>query len=427
MRSSKALFHLFYMLVLMFIISGCGNKRNPTGGPQNVDKPAVLATSPVEFGDISSGVIEISFSKPMDRNSLVNSIYIYPTVQNKKITLDKSNLKIRLNEPLKTDTNYFITLTKRLKDIYGNSLENNQTLIFRNGKLATNRIAGIIEYEEPTDKGLPLELTILSPDSLLVISNVIRGGAYAIDNLNPQKHILKTFIDKNHNGRYDFGIEPYYEAISDGSHLATMNLSMVYSDTTLAKINKINVVSNREVQIVLSKDITDFKDVSIVSQDNPLHIAHHLIEGNIINLLTAKMDSTEYQLTLTQVKDKKNNIKNKLETKFKAIPLPDTLAPKITFTNPRNGASVNTLLPVLAIYFNEIIPSTNVKAKLLCSNQDIPLKHLSGTGRIHRFQPTKDLDNYKSHMLIITSETSDFSGNHLKTNYELQFLPLLRK
>ncbi len=427
MNLSKALSRLCYLLILMVIISGCGNKKSPTGGPQDIEKPTVLATSPIEFGDISSGVIEISFSKPMDKNSLANSIYIYPPVQNKKITLDKSNLKIRLNEPLRANTNYFITLTKRLKDIYGNSLVNNQTLIFRNGKLATNRIAGIIEYEEPTDKGLPLEVTVLSLDSLLVISNVIRGGAYAIDNLNPQKHILRSYIDKNQNGRYDFGVEPFYEGISDGSPLANMNISMTYSDTTLARINKINVNSSRELQIVLSKDITDIKDISIYSKDNPLHIAHQLIEGNIINLLTAKMDSTEYQLILTQVKDNKNNIKDKLEAKFQAKPLPDTLAPKITYTNPRNGASVNTLTPVLEIHFNEIIPSSNVKAKLLCSNQEIPIKHLSGTERIHRFQPTKELENYKSHILIITSETTDFSGNHLKNKYELQFLPLQRK
>ena len=84
MNLSKALSRLCYLLILMVIISGCGNKKSPTGGPQDIEKPTVLATSPIEFGDISSGVIEISFSKPMDKNSLANSIYIYPPVQIKK-------------------------------------------------------------------------------------------------------------------------------------------------------------------------------------------------------------------------------------------------------------------------------------------------------------------------------------------------------
>lgn len=427
MRFSKTFICLFFLLIILFLISGCGNKRSPTGGPQDIDKPVVLESSPAEFGDISSGDIEISFSKPMDRNTLANSIYIYPPVQNKKITLDGANLKIHIKEPLKPDTNYFITLTKRLKDLRGNTLEKNQTLIYRNGKLATNRIAGTITYEEPTDKGLPLELTLLSADSLLVLSSVIHGGAYAIDNLNPQKHILRTYIDKDFNGRYDFGREPFFEGITDGSSVATLNITMAYGDTTRAKISQVNVLSDRELQVILSEDIKSYDELSIQTKNTPLSIAYQLIEGYIINLLTAKMDSTEYTLTLTGVKDKKDNISNKLETKFKVRPVADTLAPKIIFTNPRNGASVNTLLPVLEIHFSEIIPKANIKAKLLCGNQEIPLKHLSETGRIHRFQPPKELENYKSHLLIISSETTDFSGNHLKNDYELQFLPLLRK
>jgi len=427
MKLSKTFICLLYLLIIVFLISGCGNKRSPTGGPQDIDKPVVLESSPAEFGDISSGVIEISFSKPMERATLANSIYIYPPVQNKKITLDGANLKIHIKEPLKPDTNYFITLTKRLKDLRGNTLEKNQTLIFRNGKLSTYRIAGTITYEEPTDKGLPLELTLLSADSLLVLSGVLQGGAYAIDNLNAQKHILRTYIDKNFNGRYDFGSEPFFEGITAGSSFSTLNFTMAYSDTTRAKISNVNVLHNRELQVILSEDIKSYDELSVQTKNSPLPIAYQLIEGNIINLLTAKMDSTEYTLTLTGVKDKKDNLSDKLETKFQVRPVADTLAPKITFTNPRNGASVNTLLPILEIHFSEIIPKGNIQVKLLCGNQEISLKHLSETGRIHRFQPSKELDNYKSHLLIITSETTDFSGNHLKNNYELQFLPLLRK
>ncbi|HPB18629.1 MAG TPA: Ig-like domain-containing protein [Candidatus Cloacimonas sp.] len=427
MRFSKTFVRLFYLLIILFLISSCGNKRSPTGGPQDIDKPVILECSPAEYGDISSGIIEISFSKPMDRNTLANSIYIYPPVQNKKITLDGANLKIQIKEQLQIHTNYFITLTKRLKDLRGNTLEKNQTLIFRNGNLATNRIAGTIDYEESTDKGLPIELSLLSSDSLLVLSGILYGGAYAIDNLNPQKHILRTYIDKNQNGRYDFGLEPYFEGITSGSAVSTLNLSMAYSDSTIAKITKVNQLSNRELQVIFSEEIKGYNEATLQTLDKTLPIAYQLIEGNKVSLLTAKMDNTEYTLTFTGVKDKKDNLSPKLETIFKTQAAADTLAPVVTFTQPRNGASVNTLLPVLEIHFNEIIPTANIQAKLLCNNQEIPLKHLSDTGRIHRFQPQKELENYKSHILLITTATTDFSGNHLPNNYELQFLPLLRK
>ena len=77
MKLSKTFICLLYLLIIVFLISGCGNKRSPTGGPQDIDKPVVLESSPAEFGDISSGIIEISFSKPMERATLANSIYIF--------------------------------------------------------------------------------------------------------------------------------------------------------------------------------------------------------------------------------------------------------------------------------------------------------------------------------------------------------------
>jgi hypothetical protein len=56
----------------------CGSKKGPTGGDPDLIKPKVLSTSPAELGDISSGLIEIDFDKPMDKSSITNAIYFYP-------------------------------------------------------------------------------------------------------------------------------------------------------------------------------------------------------------------------------------------------------------------------------------------------------------------------------------------------------------
>ena len=423
---SKSLYSAIYLAAILMLIAGCGSKRNPTGGPEDTIKPTVVSCSPAEFGEISNGQIEISFSKNMDKASLANSIYIYPPVQNKKVSLDRSTIKIKLNEPLLPQTNYFVTLSTRLKDIRNNPLAQNQTLVFRSGELNKYRIAGTITYEDNADNGLPVELSLFSPDSLLVLSDRISGGAYAIDALNPQVHILRSYIDKNQNGRYDFGLDPFFEGVSDGKQLANMNINLAYADSVKPSIRNINSLSNRELLITLSEPLKSYQSVTIMGKQ-PVQIYYHLLEDNRISILCVALESMEYTLQLRGAEDLKGNTVNILESKFKGKAEADTLAPKVVWTNPRNGSSVNSLSPVLELHFSELIPMGKIHAQLFAGKEEIPLKQLSSTSRIQRFQPLRELVNYRSHTLKILSTTTDFSGNSLEDDYELQFLPLKRQ
>ncbi len=425
MKHKAALINIVYLIALLIFISGCGSRKSPTGGPQDVDKPTVLASLPAEYGDISKGIIEISFSKEMDKGSLANSIYIFPPVERKKISLDGSTLKIRLNEALKQDTNYFVTLTTRLKDVRGNALAKNQTLIYSSGKLLDNRITGTITYEDKADMGLPIELSLFSPDSLLVLSTELRGAIYILGNLNPQKHLMRAYIDKNLNNRYDFGADPYYEGISDGAKVATVDMQMAYADSSKPRIKKIVQLSNKELQIELSEAIKGYKELSIQGKTIPT-LLHKILEEDKISILTTSLDSLEYTLRLSGAEDRKGNIAADLEQKFRFSAAADTIKPYISYTNPRNGASVNTLNPILEMHFSEIIPEENIDVKLYAGSLEIPLEQLSGTGRIHRFRAKRELDNYKAYTLKVLSSTSDISGNKLDKPFELQFLPLKR-
>ncbi|MDD3236424.1 MAG: Ig-like domain-containing protein [Candidatus Cloacimonetes bacterium] len=412
--------------IMLFSLTACGSKRNPTGGAQDSTKPTVLGSYPAEFGDIGKGTIEISFSKEMDKTTLANSIYIYPPVLNKKVSIDKATLKIKLNEALKQDTNYFITLSTRLKDLRGNPLDKNQTLIFHHGESSNYRISGTISYEQTEDKALPIELSLMSPDSLLVLSNRISGESYSIDNLNPQAHTLRAYIDKNQNGRYDFGVDPFFEATSGNTPIASLNMNMAYADSTKPQIRRVQSLSKTELLLFFNKPIKSFQGVLIEGKDK-LRISHQFLEGDKLSLLCAPMDSTEYTVYVAGAEDFKANRSEQLQLKFYCSAIADSTAPYITRTNPRNGASVNKLSPILEITFSELIPPDNISAKLYAGTEEIPLKLLSSIGRVHSFQPTKELINYRQHTLKILKTTTDFAGNKLKQDYELQFLPLNRK
>ncbi len=414
------------MTALLLFALGCGNKRNPTGGATDTEKPVVLATYPAELEEIVDGTLEISFSKPMDRNSLANSIYIYPPIQNKKFSLERSSLKIKLNEPLKPDCNYYVTLSTRLKDLRGNPLEASQTLIYRSGKLSTARISGLLNYEITSDEGSPIATSLFSEDSLLVFTTNLTGKSFALENLNQMPYRLRSYIDKNQNGRYDPVTEPFFEAITAGLEREVVDQYFAYADTSFIRINSITAVSNREVRIEFSEPVASYQQV-LVASDKTLDIKHKILENNILTLLTEAQDSLRYTVTVLGATDLKGNRSELLQKQFSGSQQKDADPPVITYTNPRNGASVNNLSPVIELHFNEIIPSGSLKLKLVAGKEEIALKVISETGRIHRLLPQKELPNYSTCQLTVLSTTTDFSGNKLEQDYHLQFLPLERR
>jgi len=414
------------MTALLLFALGCGNKRNPTGGATDTEKPVVLATYPAELEEIVDGTLEISFSKPMDRNSLANSIYIYPPVQNKKFSLERSSLKIKLNEPLKPDCNYYVTLSTRLKDLRGNPLAASQTLIYRSGKLSTARISGLLNYEIPSDEGSPIATSLFSEDSLLVFTTDLTGKSYAIENLNQMPYRLRSYIDKNQNGRYDPGTEPIFEAKTEGREKEVLDQYLAYVDTSFVWINSIDAVSNREIRIEFSEPVASYQQV-LVASDKILDIKHKILENNILTLLTAAQDSLRYTVSVLGATDLKGNRSEALKNQFTGSLKIDTDPPAITFANPRNGASVNSLSPVIELHFNKIIPSSALKFKLVAGKEEIPLQVISETGRIHRLLPQKELPNYSTCQLTVLSSTTDFIGNKLEQDYQLQFLPIKRR
>lgn len=406
----------------------CGSKRNPTGGALDTEKPAVLTTLPAQFGQITDGRIEINFSKYLDKSSITQAIYIYPPVLNKKITVDKSTLRIRINEKLQEDTNYYVTLSTRLKDIRGNALAKNQTLVFAHGKLNDLRITGVIGYEDYSDNVLPVQVTLLSADSLLVLNQTIQGGAYAIEALNPAAYILRAYIDKNQNGRFDLTREPSFEQRAMVSKASNIDISLAYADTTKPVIKSAVAKSRREIELTFSEALANYGSISIQRSDTQaeLPILISSLDIDKLILLTAAQDSTKYVVSVSNLKDRKGNLNSLAKTELRASNTDDSEAPTVMSSNPRNGTSVNNLRPVLEIQFSEIIPPESISANLTAadSKQILALDVLPSAGRVYRFQPKQALQNYRSHLLSVSA--SDISGNKLKEEFKLQFLPLLR-
>lgn len=420
-----------FVLLIGLNMIACGNKRGPTGGDQDLDKPTVLSSSPAEMGDISGGVIEIDFDKPMDKSSLPNAIYFYPPIAERMISLSRQTLTIRIKEKLLEDTLYYITLSTRLKDTRGNNLDKAHTLIFANGNPQKAKLSGLIAYEKGEDADKGINMSLFSADSVLVMMKELSGSSYELSNLSPGSYRMRSYIDKNLNSRYDETAEPFFEAPFSLTDIATMDLNMAYVDTSWAQIKDVKQRSQHELEITLSEGARSFSGISIKSEQQgiPLDILHQFLDHDKLYLLTAAMDSTRYTVHMTNVEDHKGVLSPGTGFSFTASGIEDVTAPVLLSSNPRNGATVNSLRPTIELFFSEIIPAAKLSLRLIetDSKKEVPVYISDIRGRSARVTPTKDLANYRSHTLIIDATSSDFSGNHIGRNIEILFLPISRR
>lgn len=420
---------IIWTLLLLCLFS-CGSKRGPTGGEADTQKPTVLSSSPLEMGDISGKIIEIDFSKPMDKASITNSIYIYPPVSGRRISLSRATLRIEIEDDLLIDTNYFVTLSTRLKDLRGNNLDRAHTLIFRSGEAQTGQLSGLIKYEDPQDIGTAINLSLFSADSLLVMMHEARGDSYELPNLNPASYTLRAYIDKNLNGRYDQVYEPFFEDIVSVSGRSNLDMTMAYVDTTLAQIRSVKQISPHELEITLSKRISKYSTLEIFTEgsEDRAEILHQYLDQDKLFVLSSKLDSTRVTIKMRNLEDSKGNLSAESSFAFQVQSLSDIVPPRLLSTTPRNGASINDLKPKIELVFSEIMTGKNLKISLVASDtkKEIPFDILNIHGRKVILQPSQELTNYRSYSLTVHKESTDYSGNEMQEDRDLIFLPIKR-
>jgi hypothetical protein len=418
------------MAWLLFSLCACGSKRGPTGGEADTEQPTVLSSAPAEMGDISDGIIEIDFSKPLDKASITNSVYIYPPVSERRISLSKATLRIEILDQLQADTNYFVTLSTRIKDLRGNALDKAHSLVFRHGDGALASISGLIEYENPEDIGASVNLSVFSADSLLVLMQELQGQSYEISSLNPATYSLRAYIDKNLNGRYDETAEPIFEESVLASEHTNLDLAMSYVDTTLAQIKRVEQKTAHELEIILSEPLTEYRTLDIFEEGSSerLEILHQYLDRDQLYVLCEKPDSLRYIVRMRNLMDQKGNLSPESSRQFSATLFSDDIPPRLDSSNPRNGATVNDLRPLIELHFSEIMTESNLQVKLLASDsqKEAKLDILSIKGRKVTLQPSEELTNYRSYRLIILKESTDYSGNSMAEDSEVLFLPIKR-
>ena len=418
---------LFLILLLLFLLS-CGHRKSPTGGKKDTENPTIVSILPDEFCDINNQDIEVVFSKPIDRTSILSGIYIYPPILNKKFKWDKNTLIIKILQDLEQNTNYFFTFFQRIKGEHNNKLDQNYVFYFRSGKLNENRISGEIIYEDKSDEGQPVKFNLMTADSTLIYSTELEGHIYEIDNLNNIEHQIESFIDKNENGKYDYEKEPYFQFITSKKEISSVNIELAYADTIKPEIKSVKALWNNQLELNFSESIKSVSKIKITTADSleiPLSILAQALNDDKISIVTSKMDTIQYKIWLTELEDLKENILIESSILFDGISIQDTIPPNVISSFPRNGATIKTLLPEIVIEFSEIILTEKLSAKLISVESQLiaEMKIDKGNSNIFIFKPAKELTNYSSYNFIISA--FDMTNNE-SGEFSTYFIPIVR-
>ena len=421
------------LILIIFILIGlisCGHKQNPTGGKKDTIQPEIVSVTPDEYSDITDTNIEIIFSKPIERNTILSGIYIYPPILKKKYSWDGNILTIKILEELEKDTNYYFNFSEKIKGEHGNSLDKSSSFIFASGKLNTNRISGNFLFEKMEDKNRPVQMTILTADSTEIFSKEAFGETYLIEDLNDTEHIVRAYVDKNTNEKYDNESEPYFQESIQQASSAIMDIYLAYADTVKPDLKSASVICNNSIDVKFSESITSFSEVSIRTADSletVVFITAFYLDKDELTLLTSNLDTLSYKIKFSNILDLKNNLSLVTSLLFDGTTLQDTIPPEVISTFPRTGSSVNSYQPRISVLFSEIIMEEDIEIELVevetgkIMNIDI----LSKNSKHYIFSPKHQLINYSSYKF--TMQAKDISGNIMTMPLETIFLPIVRK
>ncbi|MFC2131070.1 Ig-like domain-containing protein [Bacteroidota bacterium] len=138
-------------IILILILSACANPMPPTGGPADKTSPVITRFSPnQDTVNFWGERITIEFNKYMNKNSVIENIFISPSV---KMEYDWSGkeLDIEFIEPLDSNTTYVFSLGTEYSDLKQNKPIDAFTLLFSTGSyLDSGAIKGNIFDNEPS-------------------------------------------------------------------------------------------------------------------------------------------------------------------------------------------------------------------------------------------------------------------------------------
>ncbi len=317
----KQLINILLISIIFLLFARCANIQAPSGGPPDTTPPLVntidLEENTIYF---SQDRIRLRFSKYMNRNSVLENLYILPTTK-LSYRWSGKDLTIRFEEELRENTTYSLNIGSDFADLKGNKPEDAFNIIFSTGDVIdTGRIAGRVFASNP--QGLFIfayNITDIDADTLNFLTTppeykvqIGSSGNFVINGLKDGAYRLIAVLDKFKDGMLSDGQDQFSTSLFDAIVNNGVSQDIVFrfgrnADFTPPTLFSAEAANDRTIKVFFSEQldstsitIGQFSLLDSVSQENFEIINAELSyeSRNIVRLLTKSSIPQNIRLSL---------------------------------------------------------------------------------------------------------------------------------
>lgn len=391
-----------FLLVLaaaaaILLLQRCAIRQPPPGGPEDKTPPQLLNSFPPPDSTNIRHLeyLEFRFDENVDRNSIVNQVWLLPELPSPIEVKWKGNKKFRivLKDSLEKDQTYILTIGTSLKDLQGNNLREPIILPFSTGPTIDHgEISGRVLGENVQDTYIYAYQVLDSlPDNTIFekkpryYTQVGKSGDYQLKYLKPAKYRVYALDDQDRNRLYvlesdRIGI-PYADIMltDQKTNYKNFNYTLIREDSTGPEVVRVKPTASTKLEIDFNEDLDASQDFNIEIEDSVARFPLKVLAGepdkedaSKLLVYTEPQEETIYLVQLAAVKDPAGNYSegNFIRTTFKGIAKADTVSPKITALFPSNGQKNIRYDARLQITFSQPVDTASLKNNFRFLNQD---------------------------------------------------------
>lgn len=365
---------------------GCASIGPPGGGPEDKEPPEIVSVVPASgsTGVDPNSVIEIVFSEPVSRETLIEALFITPPQSKKpKVKVRGQRVRIQLSEAIPEDRTLVVSIGVGVTDLRRNKLENSYTIALTAGeRIDQGRISGWIFSAKSVqgmlagtwriDDSFKFNPAEIPPEFL---TQAGADGGFILDFLPAGRYRVACWDDKDNDRLYSPGEDriglPWRDVTLDTDEQTWMELYPSKRDTADTRLFMVSAPNGQRIELRFNRTIeTPVQEIiqwlSIFDSTGVLRVQRgwwNAADSSKLVLITEEQKpDIEYFVIMYGDTNRYS---------FKGSEYPDTLGPRIVASYPEENERNVSELAAGWIAFDDVLAPADFDRLIGLSMLDI--------------------------------------------------------
>jgi hypothetical protein len=256
---------------------GCAKISAPVGAVIDREPPEVAATEPEQFA-VTPGwdrPVVIKFNERISEKGIEGAVLVSPETGAVRVKKGRSELRVSVEGGWRAGQVYRVVVLPTVQDLFNDRLQHEIEVIFSTGpEIPATALAGLIEDRLTGSPvaGARVE-AIGRTDSVRYVALSDTAGFFALRHIPAADYSLHAYLDRNRNGRLDFG-EPQdtSSVMLSAADTTIVSYALLAADTTPARLVRAEERDSLELRLTLDDyldPLVPLSDVQVEIRELP--------------------------------------------------------------------------------------------------------------------------------------------------------------